>query len=67
MTIVDDRIPYRIDLASSSYDGDIYSRPTLYIKVTTNTGGRLSSEEEHYEYWKSLTYEEKLAPLKNRD
>ncbi|MEQ6165586.1 MULTISPECIES: hypothetical protein [unclassified Ekhidna] len=67
ITIVDDRTPYRIDLASSSYDGDIYSRPTLYIKVTTNTGGRLSSKDEHYKYWQSLSYEEKLAPLKNRD
>ena len=67
VTIVDDRIQYRIDLASSSYDGDLYSRPTLYIKVTTNTGGRISSQDEYYKYWQSLTYEEKLAPLRNRD
>lgn len=61
---------------SSDYkDGDdktnyeIYKRPTLYIKVIDqNAAGRMmrESDSQYKSRWQSMSYEEKVAPLKRR-
>lgn len=53
-----------------SENEDPYLRPVLYIKIQDlNALGRTTptSEKEYKARWESLTYEEKLAPLRNRD
>ena len=57
---------YEIDFYSSEYEADIYLRPTLYIKVQTNTRARNLTHEEYLDQWNSKSYEEKVAPLENR-
>ncbi len=48
---------------------DRFLRPVLYIKIQDlNVAGRVSinSEEEYITRWKSMSYEEKLAPILRR-
>ncbi|MEO9484489.1 MAG: hypothetical protein ABJG47_13620 [Ekhidna sp.] len=60
---------YGIDFYSSEYSLDVYFRPTLYIKVKTDTKRVREGtvlEKEYKQVWQSMTYEEKLAPLSRR-
>lgn len=53
-----------------SEDEDPYLRPVLYIKIQDlNARGRTAtiSDQEYKARWNAMTYEEKLAPLRNRD
>ena len=63
-----DRVNYEIDFYSSDYPDDKYFRPTLYIKVKTGIKGRTTSlsDKEYKARWNSLTYKDKLDPLKRR-
>ncbi|MEO1254244.1 MAG: hypothetical protein AAFY41_05065, partial [Bacteroidota bacterium] len=60
---------YEIDFYSSEYIDDPYLRPTLYIKVQTNTkSARVSTQAKDYnKRWSEKSYDEKLIPLKKRD
>ncbi len=57
---------YELDFYSSEYETDIYFRPTLYIKVQTNTKARLETHEAYKERWNLKSYEEKIEPLIRR-
>ncbi|MEP1032602.1 hypothetical protein [Ekhidna sp.] len=66
LLMADNGIQYELDIYTSNYSKDNNYRPLLYLKVKTGIKGRLSSisEKEYRSNWKSMTYEEKLAPLK---
>lgn len=69
LIMADEGVPYELDIFSSNYDKDANYRPLLYLKVKLSTKGRVSeeSESEYRSRWSSYTYQEKLAPLRNRD
>lgn len=60
-------VAYELDIFTSNYDKDTNYRPLLYLKI--KTGIRASKNHNIKEYrsrWKSLSYDEKLAPLRRK-
>lgn len=53
-----------------SDDANIYNRPTLYLKIkevsTPSARTRPSNESAYKDWWQSLSYEQKIAPMLRR-
>lgn len=67
LLMADDLTQYELDIVSSKNTKDDTYRPLLYLKVKTGVRARTSSYIEHRALWNSLSYEQKLAPLKRRN
>ncbi|MCV9389408.1 DUF7151 family protein [Reichenbachiella ulvae] len=70
LALIDDIIEgSEILFIENSNVANLYHRPTLYIKVKElATAGRSNPkpEDEYKNWWSTLSYEEKLGPLKRR-
>ncbi|MEQ9467855.1 MAG: hypothetical protein RLN88_10625 [Ekhidna sp.] len=64
LIMADGGVQYELDIFTSNYSKDSNYRPLLYLKVKTGNKARSVAETEYKQQWKSMTYEEKLAPLK---
>ncbi|WP_420578512.1 DUF7151 family protein [Ekhidna sp.] len=70
LQLADEGSAYILSIYGSESRVDPYYVPTLYIKAKIgSTSGRNStlSDQEYKARWNAMSYEEKLAPLKNRD
>lgn len=66
LLMADDLSEYEIDIVGSKNTKDISYRPLLYLKVKTDVKGRSTSTADYKSKWKSMSYEQKLAPLKRK-
>ncbi|MEQ9304271.1 MAG: hypothetical protein RJQ14_10180, partial [Marinoscillum sp.] len=70
LQLADEGSAYILSVYGSENRVDPYYTPTLYIKAKIgSTGGRVErlSDKEYRDRWNSMSYDEKLAPLKGRN